>query len=281
MPADASNLPSDAWPDPQREPVWHRADDPITSLGNAAAEPWLSRHALPAIITDPGRQRDVNDSCCRFVIGDRVFDGARSLLSLADGLRGDAAGELACQQASEALARAFRDEVGLSATDTLLYALQSARQAVASLGDHDPALARLPTALAAVLVQGQLFVAASSASCQIHLLRQGRLTRLQGATLQDQPGSLIIGDPTQLCSGQLLPGDRFLLSTASLHPLIAAPSIALLMANPSAADAAAHLVDEARRQALDGSLTLAVWEPHREPNAQPGADWPTFAQLVS
>ncbi len=136
-----------------------------------AAGPALDLHAL----SDSGTFRDHNEDA----FGSYVESETRALLAVADGVSGQAGGEVASQMAIEVLIRAFREEPpALGAGSRLYRAVQQANIEVYDRAIAVPELRGMATTLTAVAIDGDALTLVHVGDSRLYLLRDGAIAQL-------------------------------------------------------------------------------------------------------
>ena len=125
-------------------------------------------------LTDPGCVRDENEDS----IGHWPHEDGL-LFAVADGLGGEAAGQVASALALEVLAREMERAPGSWAAEKRLRrSVQEANLAVYSKGMTVPELRKMGTTLTATALIGGNLIAAHVGDCRLYLCRDGELTQL-------------------------------------------------------------------------------------------------------
>jgi serine/threonine protein phosphatase PrpC len=129
----------------------------------------MTLHLRWAAVTDQGHVRSNNEDC--HFAGD-------SLLVVADGMGGMAAGDLASRIAIEAMVSLDAPIATDHQMDALHRALELANGRIAEQVALDPTLAGMGTTLTAVLFNGERAAMAHVGDSRAYLLREGRLNQL-------------------------------------------------------------------------------------------------------
>lgn len=228
--------------------------------------------------TDVGRVRARNQDAtlCR---ADPA--GARGvLLIVADGMGGQAAGEVASRMAVERVAAAYFAAAGPPA-EALHDALVAANQEIAAAGAAlDDARGMGTTCVAAAVVQGAAWVAHAGDSRAYHL-RGGHLVRLtrdesvwaNHVRAGESPSALYgrnqltqaVGTESALdlqpaCEVPLAPGDRLLLCSDGLWGLVTDPELAAVASTGDLDTACRHLVAMANARGGPDNVTVVLAE---------------------
>ena len=213
--------------------------------------------------TDPGLVRDGNED--RWLT--RTYRGV-TLLAVADGVGGEAGGEVASTAAIEALAKtfappSFRD----SARSALAAAVQAANAAVleAAKGERH---SRMATTLVAAAIRGQEAAIANLGDSRAYLVRGSVIRQLTTDHSGDRVSSITryVGDARgvqpDIFVETLRPGDRLVLCSDGLTRHAADAEIAAAMrdAPDRAADA---LVALARSRGGEDNITVIVYAQPR------------------
>jgi PPM family protein phosphatase len=196
-----------------------------------------------AAASDAGKVRQNNE--------DGVYSG-RWLFAVADGLGGHAAGELASAAAIEALQAYDRDIDQAEALKTLGRAIREANARIARRAAEDPARRGMGTTLTTVLRTGDRLAVAHIGDSRAFRLRDGQMRQITEdhvmSNLVSNAGGLaefivrfLDGRPDRspdLILRDLKPGDRYLLCSDGLSPVVSAAAIAEALtaaANPDVA----------------------------------------------
>jgi protein phosphatase len=200
-----------------------------------------------------------------------------SLLAVADGMGGHAAGEVAAQIAIRSLAPVDTEVAVETLIDTLGRAVMAANQAIAARAAADPAAAGMGTTLTALLWSGLHVAVAHIGDSRAYLLRDGELYLI---TTDHTPEQLLAegsGAPprhsTQLTRAlnggvdtfpdltmrEARLGDRYLLCSDGLSgPVDADDLCAVLSTVASPGDAVVRLVEAANQAGGPDNVTAVV-----------------------
>ena len=131
--------------------------------------------------TDIGRRREHNEDCLGIYHHPEYDDEVRSrgtLLVVADGMGGYAAGEVASRTAVEAVLNAYYGNLSDEMVEGLTRAVRDANRAVLDEANRDAERAGMGTTLAmAVVWSGQLAVA-NVGDSRVYLIRDGRIAQI-------------------------------------------------------------------------------------------------------
>lgn len=131
--------------------------------------------------TDIGRRREHNEDCLGIYHHPEFEDEIRSrgtLLIVADGMGGYAAGEVASRTAVEAVLNSYYGDLSDGMPDGLTRAVRYANRAVLDEANRDADRAGMGTTLAlAVVWAGQLAVA-NVGDSRVYLIRDGRIAQI-------------------------------------------------------------------------------------------------------
>ncbi|MEP6814966.1 MAG: protein phosphatase 2C domain-containing protein [Marmoricola sp.] len=191
-----------------------------------------------------------------------------TLLMVADGVGGNAAGEIASATTVYVVSAAALSRVGLRPSGVLTNAVAASQRQVAQGTHQSPELAGMATTLTALLTDGQRFALAHLGDSRCYVIREGRLTRVTSdhtwvQRMQDEgrmteaeasihPWRNVVmrtvnGDPASgadIVSLALRPGDRVLLASDGLTDLVSDAWIEqILTSHPD--DAAVDLLVDA------------------------------------
>jgi protein phosphatase len=180
---------------------------------------------------------------------DAVYAG-RWLFAVADGLGGHAAGELASAAVIEALRAYDRDIDESEALKTLSRAVREANAEVARCAAEDPARRGMGTTLTAVLRTGERLAVAHIGDSRAFRLRRGQLRQITEdhvmSNLVSNAGGLaeyivrfLDGRPDRspdLILRDLQPGDRYMLCSDGLSPVVGDDAVCEALAAASAPD---------------------------------------------
>jgi PPM family protein phosphatase len=131
--------------------------------------------------TDIGRRREHNEDCLAIYHHPEFPDEVETrgtLLIVADGMGGYAAGEIASRTAVEAVLNAYYGDLSDAMADGLTRAVRYANRAVLDEANRDAERAGMGTTLAlAVVWSGQLAVA-NVGDSRVYLIRDGRIAQI-------------------------------------------------------------------------------------------------------
>jgi protein phosphatase len=213
--------------------------------------------------TDPGIVREQNED--RWLARD--YAGV-TLIAVADGVGGEAGGEVASTAAIEGLARSFsppsfRD----SARTALGDAVQHANAAVLAAA-KDERFSRAATTIVAAAIRGREAAVANLGDSRAYLVRGRTIRQLTTDHSGDQASSItrFLGDPRgvqpDIFVETLQPADRLVLCSDGLTRHVTDPEIASAAADrpDRAADA---LVKLARARGGEDNITVIVFAARR------------------
>jgi serine/threonine protein phosphatase PrpC len=266
-----------------RQPPARMSGNPAEAVGrpprpggvdrrNRIGAPAVSLRLRYAIRSDVGHVREGNE--------DSAYAGP-SLLAVADGMGGHAAGEVASSTVISALANLDEEIPSDEILDALTESVRTANAQLRAMSMHDGSLEGMGTTITAMLFSGSEFGLLHVGGSRAYLLRddelaqvthdhtlvqdlvdQGRITPEQANTHPQR--SLLVraldGREVEpdLDVRQAVPGDRYLLCTDGLSGVVSVETIldALLLPVPQ------HAVDRLVELALDGggpdNITVVV-----------------------
>ena len=213
--------------------------------------------------SDPGLLRERNED--RWLT--RTVAGV-TLIAVADGVGGEAGGDIASTAAVEALAKTFAPpSFRESARSALASAVQQANAAVLE-ASKDERFSRAATTLVAAAIRGQEAAIANLGDSRAYLVRGQAIRQLTTDHSGDAASSItrFLGDPRgvqpDIFVETLQPADRLVLCSDGLTRHVTDPEIASAMAqDPSrAADA---LVALARSRGGEDNITVIVYAAKR------------------
>ena len=213
--------------------------------------------------TDPGLRRERNED--RWLA--RTVAGV-TLIAVADGVGGEAGGEIASTAAVEALAKTFAPpSFRESARSALASAVQQANTAVLEAA-KDERFRRAATTLVTAAIRGQEAAIANLGDSRAYLVRGQAIRQLTTDHSGDAASSItrFLGDPRgvqpDIFVETLQPADRLVLCSDGLTRHVTDPEIASAMAqDPSrAADA---LIALARSRGGEDNITVIVYAAKR------------------
>ena len=214
--------------------------------------------------TDVGLVRERNED--RWLVRD--YAGV-TLLAVADGVGGEAGGEVASTAAIEALAKSFAPpSFRESARSALGAAVQHANQAVLDAAAHDERYPRAASTLVATAIRGREAAVANLGDSRAYLVRGADIRQLTTDHSGEALSSItrFVGDPRgvqpDIFVETLQPGDRIVLCSDGLTRHVTDLEIAAAMDAPPvrAADA---LVALARSRGGEDNITVIVYAARR------------------
>lgn len=203
---------------------------------------------------------------------DAAYSG-RWLFAVADGLGGHAAGELASATVIETLQAYDRDVNQAEALRTLSRAVREANAEVARRATEDPARRGMGTTLTAVLRTGDRLAVAHIGDSRAFRLRGGQLRQITEdhvmSNLVSNAGGLaefivrfLDGRPDRspdLILRDLQPGDRYLLCSDGLSPVVSDAAVCeVLVAAPGPDAAVRELVALAEAEGAPDNVSVIV-----------------------
>ncbi len=221
------------------------------------------RPADVAARTDPGLVRERNED--RWLARD--YAGV-TLIAVADGVGGEAGGDVASTAAIEALARTFSPpSFRESARSALGDAVQQANAAVLE-ASTDERLRRAATTLVAAAIRGREAAVANLGDSRAYLIRGGTIRQLTTDHSGDTASSItrFLGDPRgvqpDIFVETLQPADRLVLCSDGLTRHVSDAEVASAMSDDPdrAADA---LVALARSRGGEDNITVIVYAARR------------------
>ncbi|QBR72022.1 serine/threonine-protein phosphatase [Beijerinckiaceae bacterium] len=144
-----------------------------------ASEPAAEFQIVGAMLTDVGRVRSSNEDSVAFVIPSNNEPSARrgSLLLVADGMGGHAAGEVASALAVEVVRRVYF-LLDAPVPDSLLTAFEAANRAILDHSKSNPDCKGMGTTCTALAIHDGRVWLAHVGDSRAYLLRNGKLTQL-------------------------------------------------------------------------------------------------------
>lgn len=267
-------------------------------------------------VTDQGRVRKNNEdnlAACDLSSGEvlagpfgfhRTVGPQGVLLLVADGMGGQACGELASQMCSDLTPTrlldgvrqrqtASRDELG----ELLAQALESANQSILEASRNRPACKGMGTTATAALVSGSSVMVAQVGDSRAYLIRNGKLAQLTrdqtflnylvemgavdaGVESRDDPRRSILVQAlgtseklnVVLTGAEVQNGDRLLLASDGLYGPVRADEILEIAGGNADLEARCHsLIDAANRQGGPDNITLILADISGLPAGDPGA----------
>jgi len=131
--------------------------------------------------TDIGRRREHNEDCLAIYHHPEFEDEAGSrgtLLIVADGMGGYAAGEVASRTAVEAILNAYYGNLSDDVTQGLTRAVRDANRAVLDEANRDADRAGMGTTLALAVVWSGHLAVANVGDSRVYLIRDGRIAQI-------------------------------------------------------------------------------------------------------
>ena len=188
-----------------------------------------------------------------------------TLLAVADGVGGEAGGEMASGAAIEALAtRFFGAKPEVSSSDALAAAMREANDAVLSRAGQSGQQGAASTLVAAA-VAGSDAIIGNLGDSRAYLLRRGEIRRLTSDHSGDYPSSItrFVGDPRgvqpDVFVETLRSGDRLLLCSDGLTRHVADEEIATQAAGNDLERSVNSLVDLAKSRGGEDNITVVLF----------------------
>jgi protein phosphatase len=188
-----------------------------------------------------------------------------TLLAVADGVGGEAGGEMASDAAIEALAtRFFGASPGVSESDALAGAMRGANDAVLSRAGQSGQQGAASTLVAAA-VAGTNAIIGNLGDSRAYLLRRGEIRRLTADHSGDYPSSItrFVGDPRgvqpDVFVETIRPGDRLLLCSDGLTRHVPDAEIATHATANDLRRAVDSLVDLAKARGGEDNITVVLF----------------------
>jgi protein phosphatase len=191
-------------------------------------------------------------------------DGATTLLAVADGVGGEAGGEMASAAATRALADGFFRVKGRPAADALAAAMRGANDAVLSTAGQAGAQGAASTLVAAA-VDGSSAVIGNLGDSRAYLVRNGEIRLITSDHSGDYQSSItrFVGDPRgvqpDVFVEALRPGDRLVLCSDGLTRHVEDPEIASTIRRKDLEGAATALVDLAKSRGGEDNITVVLY----------------------
>jgi len=236
-----------------------------------------------AVRTDVGPVRGNNE--------DAVFASPR-LAAVADGVGGQAAGEVASRAAIDALVHLDKTRLDRPLEDALAEAVATGNERIGFIAGCRPQTAGMSTTITAVALGEDGYVLANVGDSRAYLLRDGELARLtrddsyvqmlldNGAIEPDEARrhpqrSLVLealdGDPERgapvVTTAPARAGDRLLLCSDGLSDYVDDEAIAAVLRDGAREEVAERLVATALRAGARDNVSVVVAdvEPRRDP----------------
>jgi len=211
---------------------------------------------------------------------DSVHAGPR-LVAVADGVGGQAAGEVASRLAIEALAPLDTEDTG-DPVEAMRSAVHAANEALRSAIRADPALTGMGTTITALLLSGRTLVLAHAGDSRAYHLRDGEVTQVtrddtyvqwlveKGAISEEEAGThpqrsvvtrVLQGNPVEATyeERKAVPGDRYLLCSDGLPAAVAPEVIAATLRDERDPErCVARLVELALEGGAPDNVTVAI-----------------------
>lgn len=209
-------------------------------------------------VTDRGRVREENQD--RFLTRRA---GGVTLLAVADGVGGEAGGELASAAAVDALASSF-DFAARDTASALAAAMRATNDAVLK-ATGESASPFAASTLVAAAVRGRQLAVANLGDSRAYLVRDGAARQITSDHSGDQANSItrFVGDPRGVAPDVFIevvgPRDRVVLCSDGLTRHVAPEEIAAMSGGPPER-AARALVDLANSRGGQDNVTVVVYE---------------------
>ena len=188
-----------------------------------------------------------------------------TLLAVADGVGGEAGGEMASSAAIEALSRRFFDaSAELSRADALAAAMRDANDAVLGAAGKSGQKGAASTLVAAA-VSGDDAVVGNLGDSRAYLVRDGTIQRITADHSGASPSSItrFVGDPNgvqpDVFVETLVPGDRLLLCSDGLTRHVPDEEIAREVRSQDIERAVNSLVDLAKERGGEDNITVVLY----------------------
>jgi protein phosphatase len=192
-----------------------------------------------------------------------------TLLAVADGVGGEAGGELASGAAIDALAaRFFAASAGTRTADALAAAMRDANDAVLGAAGQSGQPGAASTLVAAA-VAGNDAVIGNLGDSRAYLVRSGEIRRLTADHSGDSPSSItrFVGDPRgvqpDVFVETLRPGDRLVLCSDGLTRHVPDDEIAAHAQHGGLPGAVNALVDLANARGGEDNITVVMYAARR------------------
>jgi PPM family protein phosphatase len=255
-----------------------------------------------AMLSDVGRVRSLNEDAVAFVVPstDETTDDKDSLLLVADGMGGHAAGEVASALATEVVRRVYFTLKGAPA-DLLRTAFVAANEAIQDYSRQNPECSGLGTTCTALAVRGDKAWIAHVGDSRAYLLRADVLTQLsedqtlvgkmvrEGEMTAEEAkisihSNIILQalgtkpdiEPEIWSEGMTIaPGDAVILCTDGLHGLVSDEAIAEIVGRLAPLDACNALIQKALDAGGHDNISVGVFrviEATLEPASRQGKE---------
>jgi serine/threonine protein phosphatase PrpC len=255
------------------------------AISPATAQPAVL-HLSGAMLSDVGLVRSHNEDSVSFVVPpERVgTPTGDSLLLVADGMGGHAAGDVASALAAEVVRRVYFELKG-SVPALLSAAFQAAHKAIVNYAQDHPDCAGMGTTCTALAMRGNTAWLAHVGDSRAYLLRGSKLTQISedqtlvrklvkdGALTEEQAKQSDINNvlvqalgaqpdlkPQLTAEGfSLTPGDVLILCSDGLHGLVADEKIAEIAQTMQPLDACQQLIQEALAAGGHDNVSVGVF----------------------
>ena len=255
-----------------------------------------------AMLTDVGCVRPHNEDAVAFVVpsSDGTTADQDSLMLVADGMGGHAAGEVASALAAEVIRRVFYDLKG-APSDVLASAFMAANKAILDYAGAHPECQGMGTTCTAVAVQGRGAWLAHVGDSRAYLLRGAKLTQLsedqtlvaklvrEGVLTEDEAArsehnNIILqalGTTPEIVPAiwaeplRLVPGDILILSSDGLHGLVSDTEITEIAGRMPPLDACKALIARARDAGGHDNISVGVFALREAERAARASDHAT------
>lgn len=245
-----------------------------------ASDTAVAEHQIEAAaLSHPGTERGDNEDSCGVLAESETC----AIVGVADGVSGQAGGEVASRMAIEVVLRAWREEAPtLGAGQRLYRAFQQANIEIYDRAVAVPELRGMATTLTAVALERGELTAIHVGDSRLYLVRGGDITQLtkdhtvaadkvrfgllsrekarthpDRSVLTRSVGRELIVSRDRLTQ-RLRQGDVLLLCSDGLHNVLADEEMGRIVAGLGAAEACRALVDAANRRGTPDNLTAAV-----------------------
>jgi PPM family protein phosphatase len=248
-----------------------------------------------AMLTDVGLVRAHNEDSVAFVVPGPEAANQDSLVLVADGMGGHAAGEVASGIAAEVIRRMFYERDGAPA-DLLASAFATANSAILAYAQEHPECAGMGTTCTALALRDNAAWLAHVGDSRAYLLRNGALTQLsqdqtlvaklvrEGVLTEEEAarsehqnvilqaiGTTPEVEPEIWREGlALAPGDTLILCSDGLHGLVSDAVIAATASGRDPMDACRALIARALEAGGSDNVSVGVFRVEAvEQKAQP------------